>query len=204
MPHRRRPAAETRAEILTFVRSRIAAGAPPTVREVQRALGFKAVQSAQAHLQALVQEGRLVQREGKARGYALPGQRAAHPVPLIGRVQAGALHEAIEDPDGMLLSEASPGSEGLFALRVQGESMKNAGILPGDIVIVRRQAEAPDGAIVVAMVDDEATVKRLQRRGSTVTLWPENDAFTPLTVPAAEVRVLGKVVEVRRHLERLP
>ena len=130
-------------------------------------------------------------------------------VPLLGRVQAGALSEAIEDPDGYVPLDDRPAGEELFALTVRGESMLGAGILPGDTVIVRRQVTARDGEIVVAMVGDDATVKRLRLRAGRVELHPENEAFKPIIIadqPASNLaqmdlaQILGRVVEVRRKL----
>jgi len=211
-PHPRSP--KTRGQIFTYVRDRIAAGSSPTVREVQQAFGFRAVQSARQHLEALVAAGRLTKEPGTARGYRLPagGTSGAgdigptstaigpvHYIPRLGRVQAGALQEAIEDPDGWV--PISGDSAELFALTVRGESMLKAGILPGDTVIVRRQATARDGEIVVASVEGEATVKRLKLRAGQIVLQPENDDFAPLVIaPDTEIRILGKVVEVRRQL----
>jgi len=208
---RRRPSGQTRREIFAFVRDHIAAGAPPTVREVQQAFGFRAVQSARQHLEALVAEGRLAKEAGTARGYRLPAGGsgagtgpvgAVRYIPRLGRVQAGALQEAIEDPDGWLPAGGGdqPGDE-LFALTVRGESMLGAGILPGDTVIVRRQVTARDGEIVVASVEGEATVKRLRLSAGRITLQPENPDFAPIVIaPSAEIRILGRVVEVRRRL----
>jgi len=196
-----------RRQILAFVQEGIAAGASPSVREVQRALGFRAVQSAQQHLTALVAAGFLIRQPGVARGYRLPaGQTVTavtRQIPRLGRVQAGALQEAIEDPDGWVTvagTDAAADAD-LFALTVVGESMIGAGILPGDTVIVRRQATARTGEIVVAMVAGEATVKRLQLRGGQIELQPENPAFAPIVIaPETEIRILGRVVEVRRRL----
>lgn len=199
-----------RAAVLAFVRERLAAGAPPTVREVQQALGFKAVESARQHLESLVADGKLAKEAGRSRGYRLPMGGAPLPeirlVPQLGRVQAGGPREAIEDPDGWLAVEGLQSDEELFALTVRGESMTGAGILPGDVVVVRRQDTARDGEIVVALVRDEATVKRLRLRDGQVVLQPENPAFAPLVFapavsgPDTEIRILGRVVEVRRRL----
>jgi len=202
----RTPTGQTRDAVLRFVRDRILAGHPPTVREVQAAFGFRAVQSARAHLEALVAAGRLAKEEGKARGYHLPARGSAPPptwIPLLGRVQAGELTTALEEPEGYVVASGRPGAE-LFALRVRGESMSGAAILAGDVVVVRRQATAEDGEIVVALVGDEATVKRLRLRRGRVELHPENPAFTPIVPPPGEVQILGKVVEVHRHLEPEP
>ena len=199
----------TRREVHAFVRRRIAEGAPPTVREVQEHFGFRAVQSARQHLEALVADGLLAKVPGRARGYRLPpagpdGRPAVTPlrlVPRLGRVQAGALSEAIEDPDGWIPVDGASGEHELFALTVRGESMTGVGILPGDTVVVRRQDTARDGEIVVALVRDEATVKRLRLRAGRIELHPENAAFAPIVLHGdAEVRILGRVVEVRRRL----
>ncbi len=202
-----RPASgRTRRDVLAFVRERLAAGRPPTVREVQEHFGFKAVESARRHLEALVAEGALAKEPGRARGYRLPpgAPGATGPVrlvPRLGRVQAGALSEAVEDPDGWVPVDGLTGEHELFALTVRGESMSGAGILPGDMVIVRRQETARDGEIVVALVRDDATVKRLRLRAGRVELHPENAAFAPIVLePGAEIQILGRVVEVRRRL----
>lgn len=194
---------ESREKVYAYVSRRILAGVPPTVREVQAELGFRAVQSARQHLEALVAAGRLTKQPGRARGYGLPkhGAVSVHSVPVVGRVQAGRLSEAFEAPDGWLAVEGRHDSERLFALTVEGESMVGVGILPADVVVVRQQEEADDGAIVVALVDGEATVKRLRLRRGRVELHAENPAFAPI-VPAdpSDVRILGRVVEVRRRL----
>ena len=196
------PPGETRERIWRYVRDQLLAGRPPTVREVQHHFGFQAVESARQHLAALVAEGRLTQEEGQARGYRLPGPGAGPKVlvPLIGRVAAGNLQEAIEDPQGYIPLDTRHAADELLALNVDGESMLGAGILPGDVVIVRRQPTAETGEIVVALVDGEATVKRLARRAGQWVLMPENPAFAPIVPPQHDLRIVGKVVEVRRYL----
>ena len=202
------PPGETREKIYTFMRDRLLAGMPPTVREVQHMFGFKAVQTAQAHLEQLVAMGRLIQHKGRARGYALPESSvdyAPPPVfaPLLGQIQAGDLQAAIEDREGTIPVQSRAtrrGSEQLFALRVRGESMTGAGILPDDIVIVRIQETANPGDIVVALVGDEATVKTFRTRRGRIVLMPENPDFAPIVPDPEECRVLGKVIEVRRYI----
>lgn len=198
----RAPAGQTRERIYRFVRERIEAGHPPTVREVQAAMGFRAVQSAREHLEKLVAAGRLVKRPGRARGYGLPEHESAASVwvPLLGRVAAGELSTAIQDLEGHVPVRARS-SEGLFALRVQGESMIEAGILPEDLVIVRAQPTAQSGDIVVALVEDEATVKRLRLRRGRLELHPENEAYEVIVPPKGQCKLLGKVIELRRSLE---
>jgi repressor LexA len=206
----RQDAEETRERIYEFVRRRLLEGWPPTVREVQQAVGYRAVQSANVHLAALVEQGRLVKLPGKARGYALPDSpRGLQPsvlVPLVGRVQAGALTLAVEDPEGyvpveMRRSLSKTRIEALIALRVRGDSMTGAGIHDGDLVVVHRQPTAQDGDIVVALVDDEATVKRLRIKKTSVELQAENPAFAPIVVRPDRVVLIGKVIEVRRYLD---
>ncbi len=189
------------------------------MREVQQAAGLRAVESARTHLERLVADGRLAKDPGIARGYRLPGGRhgVAVPalVPLVGRVQAGGLTAAIEEPDGHVAVTRRSKGEHLFALRVAGDSMRDAGILDGDVVIVRASTSSRDGRsldgrsldgqIVVALVDDEATVKTLHytkdRRGRRrVELHPANPDFEPIVPGRGQVQILGQVVEVRREL----
>ena len=197
---------KTREKIYDFVRERILNGAPPTTRDVQRAFGFRAVQSARQHLEKLVFEGKLAKVDSRSRGYRLPEFGKAIPpqlIPMLGRVQAGELTEALEDPPEYIMTQTRFDDDELFALTVEGESMLHAGILPGDMVIVRRQPTASPGDIVVALVGDEATVKRYRERDGRVELHPENDAFIPI-IPRedeAPFSLLGKVIEVRRSVE---
>jgi repressor LexA len=195
------PEGKTREKILQFVRERILTGRSPTVREVQAAFGFSAVETAHRHLENLVAEGRLGREAGKSRGYRLPEAPGLFSVPLLGRVQAGALTTAVEEPEGYIPVLPKRGRGELFALRVRGESMTGAGILPGDIAIVRRQSTADSGDIAVALVGDEATVKRVRLRGRRIELHAENPEFPPIIPPSGEVLILGKVIEIRRYFE---
>lgn len=203
----RTPAGETRESVYRFVCERLMAGQPPTLREVQNQFGFRAVETAREHMQGLVSEGRLAKDAGRSRGYRLPERdgSAVLPtrfVPMLGRVQAGALTTAVEELEAWVPVQTRHSGDGLFALRVRGESMLGAGILPGDIVIVRKDASAANGDIVVALVDDEATVKRLRRAsGGRIELRPENPEFSVIVRHASEVTLLGKVIEVRRQYE---
>lgn len=194
-----------RERIYKYTHQRLLAGDPPTIREVQKAMGLKAVESARNHLEALVKEGRLVKRPTRSRSYALPEHLQSSPgkIPILGQVQAGALATAVEDIEGYIESRrASPGHE-YFALKVRGLSMRDAGILPDDLAIVRKQSTALPGDIVVALVDDEATVKRLKFTSSHIVLQPENPNFEPIKVAPEALRLLGKVIEVRRYYEPL-
>ena len=199
----RTPAGQTRDKVFRFVRDRLAGGRPPTVREVMEAFGFRSPQTAREHLDGLVEDGRLKKEPKVARGFRLPGRGEAPTVmvPLLGRVPAGPLDLAFEDLEGHLpvQTRSSPGE--LFSLRVRGDSMKDAGILDGDVVVVRRQPRADVGDIVVALVGDEATVKRFRMKRGHIELHPANDAYQPIVPEPGDVKVLGKVVEVRRVLE---
>ena len=202
---KRGPQGQTRERIYLYVRKCLLEGIPPTIREVQVAFGFKAVQTAREHLEGLVHEKRLLKEPGKSRCYRLPGRRPGRPtvlsIPVLGRVQAGELSMAVEDLEGYIHVESKSPINELFGLRVQGESMKGAGILPGDIVIVRRQPAANSGEHVVALIGDEATVKTLKIKNARIELHPENPEYQPIIPNPDECRILGKVVEIRRRLE---
>ncbi|MCO4762319.1 MAG: transcriptional repressor LexA [Myxococcales bacterium] len=201
---RRGPRGEMRTRIYHYVQQRLLAGDPPSVREIRDHVGLRATQTVQRHLDGLIVDGRLERdTSGRSRALRLP-QPQPQPslVPLLGRVQAGVLTTAIEDPEGFVPVSGVRVGDGLFALWIRGLSMEGAGILPGDVVIVRKQSDANDGDIVVALVDDEATVKRLRRRDGRVELHPENPDFDVI-VPDS-LTLLGKVVEVRRFLEGAP
>ena len=196
------PPGRTREKVFRFVRDRLLAGAPPTLREVQEAMGFGAVESARKQLDALVDEGRLVKQAGVARGYRLTGEdrRRTSKIPLLGEIQAGNLRLAVEHPAGYLVVQSRFSPRELFALTVRGDSMTGVGILHDDIVIVRRQSKADSGEIVVALVEDEATVKTLRLRRGRVVLEPANQDYEPITLRPEAVRILGRVIEVRRRL----
>jgi len=199
----RTPAGETRQRIYAFVRRYLLAGhTPPSIREIQDAFGFRAPQTVKEHLDALVEQGLLERDPGRARGLRLPGQPApARHVPHLGRVQAGLLTTAVEEVEGYVAVDDHDPDDDLFALTVRGDSMIDAGILAGDTLVVRRQPTARNGQVVVALVGDEATVKFFQPRpDGHVELVPANPAFQPIVVPAAELHLLGCVVEVRRKL----
>ena len=194
------PPGQTRNRIFRFVRDCLLRGDSPSLREVQHHFGFRAVETVRAHLTALVEEGRLVKESGRSRGYRLPAPTSGwsynrlQPVPLLGEVAAGGFEEAIENPEGNLPVEI-PDSRDLsdyFALRVRGESMSGAGILPGDTVIVERRTTPASGQIVVALLDEEATVKRLHLGREGMELRPENPDFKTLRPPPGSCRILGR------------
>lgn len=186
-----------------------AQGYPPSVREIGEAVGLKSPSTVHFHIKHLEELGYLSKGGRKGRALTLterPGAAAQTApqepdytpgrVPVLGDVAAGSpilAQECIDD----YISFDTGGRDGeYFALRVRGESMLNAGILPGDLVVVHRQPTAQNGEIVVALLEDEATVKRLSRRGGEVWLLPENEAYSPIDGRYASI--LGKVAAVLR------
>ena len=166
-------------------------GFSPSVREIGAAVGLRSTASVSYHLQQLQEKGLLVSPGKKGCKRAIvTAQRPGH-IPVVGVVTAGMPILAVENLEGSIAWEGDPSC---FALRVKGDSMINAGILDGDLVIVRPQQNADDGQIVVARLDDEATVKRLRRRNGQVLLMPENDAYSPIDGTYAELIGLVKAV----------
>ncbi|MBS5344724.1 MAG: transcriptional repressor LexA [Clostridium sp.] len=193
-----KPLTKSQQRIFDFLKDRSQYGIPPSVREICAATGLKSTSTVHAHLKALENLGYISRDAGLNRAIHIEGCEQTAQVPILGKVTAGLPILAVEEVQGYLPITASQqrGRE-LFALTVQGESMKNAGILDGDYVVVERTPTARDGDIVVALIEDEATVKRLYRETDCVRLQPENDAFEPIY--AKEVLILGKVVSVVRY-----
>ena len=172
-------------------------GYAPSVREIGEAVGLKSPSTVHFHLKRLEEAGVIAKGAGKGRAIALTEQ--AHPedrIPILGNVAAGSPILAEECIEDYLTFDAGGRSNEYFALRVRGESMLNAGILPGDLVVVRRQQTANNGEIVVALLEDEATVKRLSRRNGETWLLPEKDDYSPIDGTYASI--LGKVTAVVR------
>ena len=196
-----------------IARTLVEQGYPPSVREIGAAVGLKSPSTVHFHLKHMEELG-VIKKSGRkgrtitltkpaqtapAAALAKPAEEAEPPagrVPIVGSVAAGTpilAQECIED----YLTFDTGGRDGeYFALRVRGESMLNAGILPGDLVVVHQQREAHNGEIIVALIEDEATVKRLKRKGSEVWLMPENDAYSPIY--GRNASILGKVSAVIR------
>lgn len=193
-----KPLTKSQQKIYDFLKDRSQYGIPPSVREICAATGLKSTSTVHAHLKALENLGYISRDAGLNRAIHIEGCEQTAQVPILGKVTAGLPILAVEEIQGYLPITASQqrGRE-LFALTVQGESMKNAGILDGDYVVVERTPTARDGDIVVALIEDEATVKRLYRETDCARLQPENDAFEPIY--AKEVIILGKVVSVVRY-----
>ena len=173
-------------------------GYPPSVREIGDAVGLKSPSTVHFHLKHMEELGVIGKGAGKGRALTLTEPLPEeNQIPIVGTVAAGTpilAEECIED----YLTFDTGGREGeYFALRVRGESMLNAGILPDDLVVVHRQPTAHNGEIVVALLGDEATVKRLSRRNGEVWLLPENENYRP--IDGREATLLGKVTAVVRE-----
>ncbi len=215
---------ERQSEVLKFIRRNVEdLGFPPTVREIAKHLGVRSTNGVHDHLTALERKGYLSREPGKSRSARL-AQRPRKPVateratteagdgsavpkrvPILGRVAAGALSEAVEHADEHVLLDEKllPANHNVFALQVEGESMINAGIQPGDTVFVDSTKQPQSGDVVVARVGDEATCKRYFPKDDHVLLQPENDAMKPIRISQREAReavVVGVVVGLYRRI----
>lgn len=190
-------------QVLAFIRESIRTnGYPPTVREICAALELSSPSTVHAHLGNLERHGLIRRDPSKPRALDVVHElRPPRPLPLVGRVAAGVplladenIEELVEVP-GFLRRD-----DGDFVLRVSGDSMTDAGIFNGDLIVVHPQGDAGNGDIVVALVGDEATTKRFYREGRRIRLQPENALYEPLVLDETEVRIIGRVVGVLRRL----
>lgn len=172
-------------------------GYAPSVREICEAVGLKSPSTVHFHLKRLQERGLIEKGDFKGRAIVLTGQREKNRIPILGDVAAGTPILAQECIDDYLTFDCGGTEEEFFALRVCGESMLNAGILPDDLVVVRRQPSAINGEIVVALLGDEATVKRLSKKNGEIWLLPENDDYQP--IDGTNAQVLGRVTAVVRQ-----
>lgn len=196
-------------EVLRFIENfLLTRGFPPTLREIAEGigLGVKNIASVQKHLKALEKKGFIKRIPRKTRGIELTSLKLSNLniIPIIGKVQAGLPIPAFEDVEGTIAVDSMfvRNADSTIALRVKGESMRNAGILPDDVVIVKLNEQIKNNDIVVAFVDGEVTIKRIERKGDTVDLVPENPEFDVITIRANEERlyILGKVIAVFRRI----
>jgi repressor LexA len=194
-------------EIFDFIKRYSAKyGYPPTVRDIGKAVGLASSSTVHAHLANLERIGLLRRDPSKPRAIELLDRAAAgvrslvrSGLPLVGQVAAGQPVLAEENIEEYIQTPAfAGGDDGAYLLRVRGDSMKDVGILEGDLVVVRPQDTAGDGDIVVALVGEEATVKRFFHEADHVRLQPENETMEPIR--SRDVRVLGKVVGLMRNL----
>jgi repressor LexA len=195
--------------VLGFIQESIGErGYPPTLREIGAHFGIRSTNGVNDHLLALERKGYLRREDMKSRALRPTHMAVGVPreVPLVGRVAAGQPILAVENLEGTLRIDSTllpSEGPGIFALHVRGDSMVGAGILDGDIVFVRQQEDAPSGAVVVAMIGDEATVKTLQRENDRIRLQPANPAVAPIIIGRDDersLRLLGVVVGVFRKL----
>lgn len=199
-----RPRGDNQQRILEYIKSEIASkGYPPSVREIANAVGLKSTSTVHGHLQRLEKRGLLHRDAMKPRAMevtgdaSLPRAGITTAVPVVGHVTAGQPILAEENLDEYIaLPEMLLGDGEHFVLKVHGDSMIEIGILDGDHIIVRRQQEANNGDIVVAMIDDSATVKRFFKEAGHYRLQPENHDMAPIIVD--HVTILGKVVSLYR------
>ena len=196
-----KPATERQRRILEVIRAfTVEHGYPPSVREIGERVGLSSSSTIHAHLKALEARGLISRDPTKPRALRSAGMPEALVVPVLGRVAAGVPITAQQDVEGefVLPTDFAPRASDAFMLRVQGDSMVDAAILDGDLVVVRPCADAKNGEIVVAMLDGEATVKRFYREPTRVRLQPENRAMTPIY--ADDVTLVGRVEAVIRKI----
>lgn len=188
---------KSQQKILDFIRNSIQEGISPSVREICAATDLKSTATVHSHLKTLEEKGLIVRNQGSNRSIRLTNDNTSF-IPVLGKVTAGIPILAIEDVECYIpINESVRRGRELFALRVVGESMINAGILDNDIVVVHKTPSAENGQIVVAMIDNEATVKRFYKENGYVRLQPENDAFQPIITD--ECSILGRVISVVRY-----
>ncbi len=190
-------------EILSYIRSvQQEQGLPPTIREIGKAFGISSTNGVRYYLTLLEKAGYLKRKGRVSRGSSLLSSTTKPGIPLVGRVAAGEpilAEESIEDT--LDVGQVFGDTGGLFALRVRGDSMVDAGILEGDLVVVRQRDQARPGEIVVALVGDEATVKYYRPRNDRIELVPANSKYQPIRVaPDEDFRILGIVTGVLRTI----
>ena len=200
-------------EILKFIiLNKEKFGYPPSIPEIQEEFSFKSPNAVQDHLEALERKGYISRRAHKSRSIEIlvhneskkDNRNNALEIPIVGEISAGRPILAQENIEGNIVIDRSivKNSDGIFALRVKGDSMINAGILNGDYVITSQQQDAEQGDIVVALIEDEATVKRFYREGNRIRLQPENDTMGPIIIKSDEgqIRIIGKIKGVIRKI----
>ena len=190
---------DTQRRIYDFLVERSADGIPPSVREIGTAVGLRSTSSVQANLDALEEKGYITRDPMLKRSIRIVGQNDnITQVPIVGTATAGAPILAVESIEGYFPYTGSVSRDKpLFALHVRGESMIEAGILDGDLVIAEKTPYARNGDLVVALVEDEATVKTFYKEDGYYRLQPENPSYMPIIV--SDVSILGKVVAVMRY-----
>ena len=191
--------------VLDFVEHHIRInGYAPTLREIATHLGLSSVATVHKHLRTLVEKGLLVREGGRARAVELrPAQApAAASVPLLGQIAAGSPIEAVEQGEQIGLPEEMLGRRETYVLKVRGDSMIEDHILDGDYIVVEKRDRADNGEIVVALIENEATVKRYYREAGRIRLQPSNAALGPIYVDEGRLRIQGVVIGILRKMQR--
>jgi len=200
-------------QVLDHIRDHILSnGYPPTLREIAGQFGLSGPRAAVKHLEALQRKGHIRRSPGSSRGIEiLWPERDRHPinladagtragVPIFGTVPAGPLDLAVQEEEGTLILDPSIADEGTFLLKVKGDSMTGDHILPGDMILVKKQDWAQEGDLVVVLIGEEATLKRFRRDGEKITLLPSNPDHQPVVIDgrSEEIGIIGKVKAVIR------
>jgi repressor LexA len=186
-------------KVLDFIKARLSENLPPTIREICRALGFSSTGTVRDYLGALEKKGYLKREHKRSRGIGLPNN-TLRGIPIIANIAAGKPDFAYEDirgyisPDDLFLGRLS--QDDVFALKVKGQSMTDAGILDGDIAIIKKQETADNGDIIAALLEDnEVTLKRLKQKGSIFFLEPANKDYQPIY---RNFSIIGKLITIIR------
>ena len=178
-----------------FIRERVRENIPPTIREIGKHMGFKSTGTVRDYLKALENKGYLKRESGLSRSIELLRDTLSK-IPILGTIPAGGPDLAYENIEGYVeLDDLLAGQSNLFALKIKGDSMVDAGILDGDIAIIKKQSSAYKGDVVAALIGDEATLKRLRYSGSTAYLEPANKNYPPIFENFA---IIGKLVTIVR------
>ena len=195
-----KPLTKSQQKVFDYIKECSEEGRVPSVREICEHTGLKSTSTVHLHLKSLEEKGLIERDKGLNRSIRIAGEEKVNQIPTMGRVTAGLPVLAVEDIEGYVpVTENLKRGRELFALRIDGESMINAGILDGDIVIVHRTPVANNGDIVIALIEDEATCKRFYKENGHYRLQPENELFEPIIVD--EVVLLGTVISLVRNYE---
>lgn len=205
-----RPLTEKQLKFLSFLKEHLQErGYPPTVREIMDGLGFSSTNIVKKYLDVLDRKGYIKRQFNRPRAIkivdASAGSRELMSIPIVGKVRAGTPHPAVEDIEGYLsVDRTICRGNNAFFLRVVGDSMIEAHIQEGDLVLVKPQPVANNGEIVIALVNDEATVKRFYKKGHTIQLKPEHPTMKPIVIKEGQtdVHIIGRVTTVIRQLDK--
>jgi len=193
---------ERQQQVFDFITSYLDSNAcPPTLREISSHINTKGTVTAIRHLDALELKGYIKRREGSSRSISVTGRGRTVTIPIVGRVKAGQPSLAFEDIQGYYNLDMNwVHDKGCFFLIVEGDSMIDDHILEGDLVLIRPQKTADNGDIVVAMIDEEATLKRFYREDNQIRLEPRNPNMVPIVLPVdSEVTIVGKLIKTIRN-----